>query len=78
MKHNRWELTIKKIIADDGRRILSFGYPMQYYLNSEIDLLKQYPFEDDLCIDFEGQHFKTDYPPVTISKEQLNNLLGDL
>ena len=77
-KRNRWELTVEKIITDDGKRILSFGYPIQYYLDSKVGLLIHYPFEEDLCIDLEGKHFKTDYPPVTVSKEQINKLLEEL
>jgi len=51
-------------------KIISFGWPCEYYINS---LLRDYPFDRDLCIDAMGRNHKGH--AVYISKKSINKIL---
>ena len=59
----------------DGKRILSFGWPMEYDLDSEkYGLMRHYPFKKSLCIDIGGRNHKGS-PNVCISTKQMNSII---
>lgn len=62
-----------KLTTLDGRSILDFGWPVQYYVDG---LLKHYPFKNDMCIDIMGRnHANTQ---VCISKEDMNRIIQEM
>ena len=71
--HIREGLTNKSNKYGHYGKVIDFGWPCDYYINS---LLKMYPFERDFYIDSEGQNHKGS--PVYIKKEDLNDLFEKL
>ena len=52
-------------------KIICFGWPVEYYINS---LLRNYPYDRDLCIDMGGLNHKGS--PVRISMVDINKILS--
>ena len=68
---------IKEVIVfkRKDRKILSFGWPIEYDLDDEkYGLIRHYPFKKDLCIDMGGRNHKGS-PDVCISAKQLNSVI---
>ena len=51
-------------------RIISFGWPCEYYINS---LLRDYPYSGDFCIDVGGRNHRGHQ--TYISKDDMNEIL---
>jgi len=65
-----------KLTTLDSRSILDFGWPVQYYVE---DMVKDYPFKKDLCIDMMGKnHAGFGTGPVCISKEDMNKIVQEM
>lgn len=65
--------TFDKIVEfkeDENSPIIDFGGPCSYYIK---DLLKNYPMNNDLCIDMCGLNHRGS--AVCISKDDINRLL---
>lgn len=62
-----------KIANGYGGRIMDFGFPIQYRLDGDYGLLKNYPLERDLCIDAGGRNHKGS--SVWVTKEDVNKFL---
>jgi hypothetical protein len=74
-KGNRFEKEVK-LTTLDGRSILDFGWPVEYYAE---DLVKHYPFEKEFCIDMMGKnHAGFGTGPVCISKEDMNKIVQEM
>lgn len=71
-----WE-TVVNLLHRRGKRILSFGYPMEYDLDHPIIGLKHdYPLNKDLYIDALGHNNYNS--PVFIKKEDINQILKEV
>jgi len=67
----------KKVILrnsefDKNRMVLDFGWPVSYYIG---DLLENYPYEKDFCIDIMGRNHNGFQ--VCISAQDMNMLLEE-
>jgi len=58
-------------LVTNKRWVLSFGSPCEYYLD---DLVREYPYEDDLVIDMQGRNHKG-YSEVKIPAHVVNDLI---
>ena len=62
----------KSVVVDrgDGGPILDFGWPVRYYI---LDLMHNYPFDHDICIDGGGLNHRRS--PVWVKKDDANMLI---
>ena len=66
------QISIQKPVGKygKGRVVICFGWPVEYYAE---DLLKHYPFQDDMCIDISGRNHKG--CQVSISAKQMDEVV---
>ena len=66
-----------EVIVRDGERLLSFGFPILYSIDSPVYGLKRdYPFDHDICIDGAGRNHRGS--PVYVRKDDMNKIFEEL